>query len=341
MSFGDGLETANSFAKQAIELMENHEVPAAPQNYTVWYNYVSERYPDLKKELDRMIADQQGFSGNLNAELYETFIGHARDSALVQETGEKMHFQAQAILTAIAGASGEIEGVSSSIKSNLNDFSDASGVGGIEVFIQSMIMETKRFQKTNEELQKRLEQSAEEIEFLQHNLVKAEKESYTDSLTGIANRKKFDTKLAREIVRANEGEVNLCLVVGDIDHFKQFNDKYGHQVGDQVLKLVARSLHENVKGSDLAARYGGEEFALVLPNTEMEDAFKLVETIRTTIASRRVRNKRKDKDFGTVTLSLGIAEYRLGEAPTDFLGRADTALYEAKSAGRNQTKKAA
>ncbi|MEX0299947.1 MAG: GGDEF domain-containing protein, partial [Kordiimonas sp.] len=235
------------------------------------------------------------------------------------------------------GASGEIEGVSSTIKDNLNTFSNNGSVGGIEVFIQSMIMETKRFQKANEELQKKLEQSSEEIEFLQHNLVKAEKESYTDALTGIANRKKFDGKLTREMAKAENNGTSLCLAVGDIDFFKKFNDSYGHQVGDQVLRLVARSLHENVKGSDLAARYGGEEFALVLPNTEIDDAFKLVESIRTTIASRRIRNKKKDQDFGTVTLSLGIAQFKAGDVASDFLGRADAALYEAKNSGRNKT----
>lgn len=340
MSFDDGTKKADSFAQQAMELMQNHDVPAAPENYTVWYNYVSERYPDLKKELDRMIAEKQGVDGTLNDELYDTFISQAKDSALVQETGAKMQDQAKILLAAIAGASGEIEGVNTSIKSSLSDFSESGSFSGIEVLVQSMIMETKRFQKANDELQKKLEQSAEEIEFLQHNLIQAEKESYTDSLTGIANRKKFDTKLAREIVKANDAGSHLCLAVGDIDFFKQFNDTYGHQVGDQVLKLVARSLHENVKGSDLAARYGGEEFALVLPNTELDDAFRLVETIRTTIASRRVRNKRKDKDFGTVTLSLGVAQFKPGEVATDFLGRADSALYQAKKSGRNQTCKA-
>lgn len=337
MSFGDGKEKANAFAQQAMELMENHDVPAAPPNYAVWYNYVSERYPDLKKALDQMIEEQQGFDGTMNADLYETFLGHAKESALVQETGEKMQDQAKQLITAIDGASGEIEGVSTTIKKSLTSFSEGGTPDGIEVFIQSMIMETKRFQEANEELQKKLEQSSEEIEFLQHNLVQVERESYTDALTGIANRKKFDAKLLREMAKAKDSGESLCLVVGDIDFFKKFNDSYGHQVGDQVLRLVARSLHENVKGNDLAARYGGEEFALVLPNTLVDDAFKLVESIRIKIASRRIRNKKKDQDFGTVTLSLGLAQFRAEDAVSDLVGRADAALYEAKNSGRNKT----
>lgn len=340
MVFGEGTTKASALARQAIDLMDSHDIPAAPPNFTVWYNYVSERVPDLKKMLDQMIVEDKSFSGGVNSELYETFIGHSRESVLVQETGEKMQGQAEQMLTAIDSASGEIKGVSSSIKDSLETFSGEGSLSGVQAFVQSMMLETKRFQKINSDLQAQLEQSSEEIEFLQHNLQKAENESYTDSLTGIANRKKFDSTLTREVAKARSAGTNLCLAIGDIDHFKLFNDNYGHMVGDQVLKLVAQALHEHVKGGDLAARYGGEEFALILPNTSLDNGFALVETIREAIGTRRIRNKQKDKDFGNVTLSLGLALFREGEAASDLLERADAALYRAKHAGRNQTFKA-
>ncbi|MBL4837054.1 MAG: GGDEF domain-containing protein [Kordiimonadaceae bacterium] len=341
MVFGEGKNKASSLARQAMELMDLHDIPAAPPNFTVWYNYVSERVPDLKKVLDQMIVEDKAFSGGFNAEVYETFIGYARESALVQETSEKMQGQAQQLLTTIDDVSGEIKGVSSSIKESLDSFTEEGSLGGIESFIQSMMLETKRFQKANSDLQVRLEQSSEEIEFLQHNLQKAESESNTDSLTGIANRKKFDCTLLKEVAQAGQEGQPLCLAIGDIDHFKQFNDSYGHPVGDQVLKLVAKALFTNIKGGDLAARYGGEEFAIILPNTTLENGYSLIETIRETIGNRRIRNKQKDKDFGNVTLSLGLAQYVAGETPAELLERADVALYNAKGAGRNQTFKAA
>jgi len=337
MSFGDGVEKAGDYAKQAIELMTAHDVPPAPPNYAVWYNYVAERFPDLKRTLDQFIEENKPFDGVQNKTLYDTFIGHGPEGILLKNTSEEMQVQVHELLRALGGASRNIAGVGTSIKSSLDLFSADSSVGGMEAFVQSMMLETRRIQETNAKLQDQLNQSAEKISALQENLKKAEEESHTDALTSIANRKKFDVALVSEMATATKNNSPLCLVVSDVDHFKKFNDKYGHQVGDQVLKLVARALHDNVKGSDLAARYGGEEFALILPNTKMDDAFNLVETIREIIGSRRIRNKQKGQDFGSVTLSLGLALFRPGEAASDFLARADAALYHAKETGRNQT----
>ncbi len=337
MGFSEGVEKAGGYAKQALELMDTHDVPPAPPNYAVWYNYVSERYPDLKKALDKAIDNKLAFNGPQNETLYDTFIGHIQEGILLKDTGEEMQDQAQQLLQVLGGVSSNIQGFSSSIKSNIETFSEDKSLGGIEVFVQNMMLETRRIQESNAKLQAELSQSSEKIKALQENLIKVEQESHTDTLTNIANRKKFDITLSAEMKIAEQKGHPLCLVIGDIDYFKKFNDAYGHQVGDEVLKLVARSLHENVKGGDLAARYGGEEFALILPNTSIKNAFSLVETIRETIGSRRIRNKKKGLDFGSVTLSLGLAQYREGDAACDFIERADDALYRAKSNGRNQT----
>jgi diguanylate cyclase len=341
VGFADGVEKAGGYAKQAIDLMNSHDVPPAPPNFAVWYNYVSERFPDLKKTLDQAIQDEKAFDGNQNENLYETFIGHSQEGILLQDAGEEIKEQVQSLLQALGGASSEIDGVSTSIKSNLNSFSAASSLGNIEAFVQNMLQQTRRIQDTNAQLQAQLSQSSDKISALQENLKKAEEESYRDALTNIANRKKFDVTLLAEIADAQKRGSTLCLAIGDIDLFKKFNDNYGHQVGDQVLKLVARALHDNVKGGDLAARYGGEEFALILPATSIDNAFSLVESIRETIGSRHIRNKQKDIDFGSVTLSLGLAQYRTGEAACDFISRADNALYKAKTSGRNKTMRAA
>jgi len=337
MGFGDGVEKAGGYARRAMDLMNSHDVPAAPPNFAVWYNYVSERFPDLKKTLDQAIEADAAFDGAHNEELYETFIGTRQEGILLQDAGDEVRAQVEEILGALGGASDEIEGAGSAIKGSLDSFLANKNISSIETFVQSMLAETRRIQETNSQLQDQLNESSEKISLLQENLKKAEAESYVDALTGIANRKKFDVALLAETTACSESNNSLSLVVADIDHFKKFNDAYGHQVGDQVLKLVASALHDNVKGGDLAARYGGEEFALILPNTELEDAYRLVETIRETIGTRRIRNKQKGLDFGSVTLSLGIASYRHGEPVCEFIERADNALYRAKSGGRNQT----
>ena len=126
------------------------------------------------------------------------------------------------------------------------------------------------------------------------------------------------------------------MLLGDIDHFKKFNDTYGHQVGDQVLKLVGMILKDSSKDGAIAARYGGEEFAIIVPNAGMVTAESLAETVRTTVASKRIRKRSTGEDFGNITMSIGIALFKPGEPIADLIQRADESLYFAKNAGRNR-----
>ncbi len=121
----------------------------------------------------------------------------------------------------------------------------------------------------------------------------------------------------------------------DIDRFKQFNDTWGHQTGDQVLRLVGNCLSENVKGRDTAARYGGEEFAVVLRRTALKDAVKLAEQIRVSVESKKLVKKSTGDILGRISISIGVAQCAEGEEGTSLIQRADACLYRAKHCGRN------
>ena len=142
--------------------------------------------------------------------------------------------------------------------------------------------------------------------------------------------------MRRAITKAMEEGADLCLIMMDIDHFKNFNDTYGHQVGDQVLKLLANTLKEGTKGQDTAARYGGEEFAIILPLTDLDGAFRLADNLRKTISSKELRNRTTNEKLGQITVSAGLAQFDMGEPINQFIARADEALYMAKHAGRNR-----
>jgi diguanylate cyclase len=149
-------------------------------------------------------------------------------------------------------------------------------------------------------------------------------------------RARFTWKLNKAMIEAQENSAPMSLLMLDIDHFKKFNDDYGHVVGDSVLKLLALVLHENVKGQDIAARYGGEEFAAVLPCTKGSDARKLADAIRQKIAGRKLLNRKTGAQLNTISVSIGLAEYKPGEPAAAFIERADRALYAAKRLGRNR-----
>jgi diguanylate cyclase (GGDEF)-like protein len=162
--------------------------------------------------------------------------------------------------------------------------------------------------------------------------------SATDGLTGLANRRRFDEVLSSEWGRASRTGLPLAVLMIDVDHFKKFNDCYGHQAGDECLRRIAAVLQSGTRRSaDLAARYGGEEFSIVLANTDNDVALQLAETVR--LAIEQLAIPHAQSSLGFVTISIGIAIHHAGNAGTmtNLLRAADDALYLAKDAGRNRT----
>lgn len=162
--------------------------------------------------------------------------------------------------------------------------------------------------------------------------------SSLDGLTGIPNRRQFDEILLREWRRSGRQAKPLSILLCDVDHFKQFNDGYGHQVGDECLKAVARTLQSALRRpADLVARYGGEEFAAILPDTDLPGALRVAEVMRSAVEGLRITHRFTPN--GVVTVSIGVASMipPRGEAESAaLLKRADDALYGAKQAGRNR-----
>jgi diguanylate cyclase (GGDEF)-like protein len=160
----------------------------------------------------------------------------------------------------------------------------------------------------------------------------------TDGLTGLVNRRAFDTALENEVSRARRNNSPLGLLMIDVDRFKSYNDIYGHQAGDEVLKLVARCLKESLRRpGDVAARYGGEEFVVILPDTDEDGAFFIADGFRENLFALGLTHKGGDK--GVVTVSVGLScftERDAGMNSTELIRRADEALYSAKAAGRDR-----
>ena len=154
-------------------------------------------------------------------------------------------------------------------------------------------------------------------------LARLQQSAHTDELTGLPNRRAWEEQLPRELARARRERQSLCVVMLDLDRFKAFNDREGHQAGDRMLKLCASAWTSQLRTTDILARYGGEEFSLVLPGCTLDDGRVLVERLREMTPEGQ-------------TLSAGIAVWNGVEVAPELVGRADTALYEAKRAGRNR-----
>ncbi|WP_275666834.1 diguanylate cyclase [Vibrio tubiashii] len=194
----------------------------------------------------------------------------------------------------------------------------------------------------NQILEQRVSEKTRELFQANENLAKLNRDlellSLRDSLTGIANRRAFDSRLKDEWKRCHRDQTHLGLILIDIDYFKKYNDSLGHNAGDACLKQVANILDRSVgRDSDLVARYGGEEFALLLPNTSLTDALTVANAIQTMIQHAKITHP--DSPISShITLSIGVgAEIPERELPfIQYVEQVDAALYLSKGKGRNQ-----
>jgi diguanylate cyclase len=208
-------------------------------------------------------------------------------------------------------------------------------VGPIKDIVLALIEDNRDMRDRLYNVRGQLEASRLQVLQLQTNLERAEEAGLRDVVTAIGNRRFFDACFTDEVEKARRLGDRFCLALADIDKFKHVNDRFGHLVGDRLLRLFANILVQNVRGQDKVARFGGEEFALIFPGARLVDAVSAVERIRTILESKQWSIEPSGERVGRVTASFGVARLRADESADDLLRRADQRLYEAKVHGRN------
>ena len=214
--------------------------------------------------------------------------------------------------------------------------SQQEAVGPVKEIVMALIEDNREMRDRLYTVRNQLEESRLQVVHLQTNLERAEEASLRDSVTAIGNRRFFDACFPDEVDKARRLGDNICLAIADIDKFKHVNDRFGHLVGDRLLRLFANILVQNVRGQDKVARFGGEEFALIFPGARLADAVSAAERIRGVLESKQWTIEPTGERISKVTASFGVARLRPDESANDLLKRADQRLYEAKVQGRNR-----
>lgn len=330
------IEKSKEIAAETLSRLEKEGLTPIPENYELWYSFYAKSNPDVVQAIEIMEENADAITDDSCLEIYSRFLSDDKEQERVREAGDRI----QNTINDVTGIVDGVKNATSKYNSTLEGISgkltgDMSN-DEMKGMLDMVMTDTKSMMEQNRDLEDKLSQSAEVMDELKQDLERMRKEAMTDSLTKLANRKAFDTALQRIAAEAEEEDVTFSLLMMDIDHFKSFNDNFGHQVGDQVLRLVAQTLTDGVKGRDVAARYGGEEFAIILPETGMKGGVLVGDALRRAVANKEVINRNTGDKLGRITLSGGVGEYIPGEPIEELIARADAALYTAKNNGRNQ-----
>ncbi|HEY1097260.1 MAG TPA: diguanylate cyclase [Alphaproteobacteria bacterium] len=324
-------------AKDVFARAAKEDLVLNPPVFSVLYTYYSGNYPEINRRIELREREGNPLTEAFCQDIYDLYLSDNREKRLVQETSQRLQETMGDISEMIASTGlaqreyhqrlqKKTDKLNSDVEPNPEE---------LKTMIKALVEDTKRMMNDNQKLEQKLNESSLEMQEMRDNIESLKREALTDSLTNLSNRKAFDREMKNRTGESLSSGKPLSLLMVDIDHFKQFNDTYGHQVGDQVLRLVANVMQNSVKPYEMVARYGGEEFSVILPGSKLRDAEKIANKIREKIAVKDIFNQAKQENMGHLTISIGAAQYKASEPVTSLIERADRALYKAKELGRN------
>jgi diguanylate cyclase len=332
----DEHERTLAFAEVALGQIKSLRQTAVPRNYEIWYVYATGYNSQLNKIINETLARNGKLTEADLEQIYETYLSQIKTTDRIDKVGARVIGEIDDVMSLITEALGMSASYDDSLSGAAKKLAFAKNNVQVKEIVDTLVKSTREMRDTNKALEERLVLSKTEISNLQHSLDAIRAESLTDPLTGLGNRKYFDRSIDSAVQSALASGEPLSLLMFDIDHFKSFNDSYGHLTGDQVLRLVGMSLKQTIKGQDITARYGGEEFAVVLPNTALRQALTVADHIRRAVMSKELKKKSTGEILGRVTISVGVSILKPGDDTDSLIERADACLYAAKRNGRNR-----
>jgi len=327
-------EQTNEYLRLTLAFLGKHALPPNPVNFALAYEYLLGRNAALMQAMDEALSTEL-LNHDAANRLFQQYIVDMNCLQL-DSIRKEMRRLIMETLSEISQASQNAEHSASALNASSSRLNQNTPVDELYQIVGEVINETQNMAQNSQHLRQMLEETRQEIDTLRDELEQTRQQATTDPLTGLLNRRGFESALQLACNQASQHKQALSLLVIDIDHFKNVNDTHGHLAGDKVLRNVGTILSANIKGKDIVCRFGGEEFAILLTDTGLQNGIRVAEILRLNIERSRLKLGDGQQSPEQVTISIGVTEYVYGESTEDFIKRSDDALYQSKRAGRNR-----
>ncbi|MBX9911097.1 MAG: GGDEF domain-containing protein [Beijerinckiaceae bacterium] len=329
---------SQDIADRVVAAIRQHGSPGYPRAFEVWYAHLSGEMPAVTMAMNAILTGGDGTVGAADIDnLYERFIGTDRLAKQAERTSLQVLSEIDGLMALVDKTLDSSERYHGRLCAMSEDVPPPADRQKLREWVEALVLSTREEVTRKTQLETQLRDSSNEIKNLREALETTRAEALTDPLTGLANRRHFEEMLQKSIDQSTLRREPFALVMADIDFFKKFNDAHGHLTGDQVLRLVARTMKDKFKDKATITRFGGEEFAIILPESDIVAGKFGAETVRQALLTRELVKRSTNENLGRITISLGVAGYRRGDTASSIVERADQALMQAKRDGRNRT----
>lgn len=322
---------AKNYADLTMTLLQRYNIPPTPINYSVFYLYTNGSNPKLNEQIDLQIKEGKPLDDVFIETLFIDYVSNSEQlkNSVMTPLNDSINHLVKQIEEQVVHDEEAVVNLEK-IDKFLAEESQDEALGKVMSFLVKTINNSKQ---KHQSLSKQLTNTNNQVTELKGKLEAARQDAISDALTGLLNRRGCEEKLETLAI-----EENHCSLAIDIDHFKSVNDSFGHLIGDKVLQRVAKSIKSNIEDFDVAVRYGGEEFVVVLVNKSVNEARTIADNIRESVMNLKLKQKQSNKYLPKISVSVGVAETNQDDKDWKTLfNRADEALYQAKSSGRNCT----
>lgn len=330
----DTLEKARKIFARISDVFAEQAITPSPINYQVWYEYFKGDKPKFRQQMDAILNDPFGFDDRTGRRLFDEYLKDDEPSRDLDRVFKRL---LDAMVKKLTSWTEKLESQTQELDRYASSLSEPNiDPEKLKKITDSILHATYDIRNDNLSVQQDLVSTTQEVQTLRQQLIEARAETMRDELTELGNRKAFNIRLDELTEELAEQPEQLHLILMDIDHFKTFNDRYGHLVGDSVLRYFANLMRKQQKPENTLCRYGGEEFAIIMSPTDFEQAKASAEKLRQSLKVAKLKRRGTTEVLPEITASFGIAQYRQGESIENFVQRADDMLYRAKQQGRDQ-----